>query len=153
VKFCPQNFIENHLIYWFCHHGKIRRQLYEGKDKIRKLEEKTRQQKFLPMEKENCPKNFEKNHKEKRQEKILQENRNNQKPGYLSLGKNAKHNNYLRHNPEQKAFPYYWVDSSGNIHCHCVDNPLAVFIEKLQRKCAKPNHTGGKCFLLIPNIQ
>lgn len=75
------------------------------------------------MGKENRLKNFEKNHKEKRQEKILQANRNNQKPGYLSLGKKAKYNNYIRHNPEQKAFPYYCVDSSGNIHCHCVDNP------------------------------
>jgi hypothetical protein len=54
---------------------------------------------------------------------------------------------------EVELGPYYWVDSSGNIYCHCVGNPLALFTEKSQWKFDKPNRTAGKCCLFIPNIQ
>jgi hypothetical protein len=67
-------------------------------------------------------------------------------------GTNAKFNRFISQNPEQKQFPYYLVDASGNIRCHCVGHPLAVYTEKKQWKCAKPNRIAGKCSLFIPNI-
>jgi hypothetical protein len=77
----------------------------------------------------------------------------NQNPEKLFLGTNAKFNNYISQSPEQKEFPFYLVDTNGNIHCHSGGHLLAVFTEKSQRKCAKLYRTTRKCCLFISNIQ
>jgi hypothetical protein len=136
--------------------------LYEEKEKRRKYEGKTKEQELLLLEKEKRIQYLKTKPKENFQRKILhveaQNNqntfapRNNLNLGKFFYGTNAKFNRFISQNPEQKQFPYYLVDASGNIRCHCVGHPLAVYTEKKQWKCAKPNRIAGKCSLFIPNI-
>jgi hypothetical protein len=62
----------------------------------------------------------------------------NRFPNKLFIGENAKYNHYLRDHPEQKEFPYYLVDTEGEIRCHCPERPLAVYLNNnCHIKCAK----------------
>jgi hypothetical protein len=62
----------------------------------------------------------------------------NRFPNKFFIGENAKYNHYLLDHPEQKEFPYYLVDTEGEIRCHCPERPSAVYLNNnCHIKCAK----------------
>jgi hypothetical protein len=69
----------------------------------------------------------------------------------LQVGTNKVFNCYIKNNKEQVRYPFYLVDRTGQIHCHCEGNPLA-FIDKEKGwiKCGKLNRKNNKCCLFIP---
>ena len=76
----------------------------------------------------------------------------NDTAGYaLQVGTNKVFNCFIRNNKEQERYPFYLVDCTGQIHCHCEGNPLALIDQqKGWIKCRKLNRKNNKCCLFIP---
>lgn len=60
----------------------------------------------------------------------------NRFPNKFFIGDNQKYNKYLGESPEQKEFPYYWVDQFGKIICHCTCTLAVYQMNNCHIKCA-----------------
>jgi hypothetical protein len=72
-------------------------------------------------------------------------------PNGISYGTNELFLNYLKTQKEQQEHPYYFLNATGHIVCHCPGFPLA-FVDNVKEwaKCGKRNRAEGKCSLFIP---